>query len=216
MELHLTYNHKSQVPLPLQLAVGLCAEICRSAPQKSVAGICAGPRQPFISYIHELPLSQGYQGAKETEQGKVSRLRDEAIKAAEDKKEEEKKREEEEREKKPGKDGIRVRLKIFIFSSLLFLELLQVADAAEPADRAEDQRLCEAADVRERSRVGDVEEEEALPNFCIRFVFLLSLSFFSFLFLSLRRKKQYTLSASGLSSFFTFMLRAQICSKIAS
>ena len=58
-------------------------------------------------------LCQGYQGAKETEQGKVSRLRDEAIKAAEDKKEEEKKREEEEREKKPGKDGIRVRLKIF-------------------------------------------------------------------------------------------------------
>ena len=146
----------------------------------------------------------------------MSRLRDEAIKAAEDKKEEEKKREEEEREKKPGKDGIRVRLKIFIFSSLLILELLQVANAAEPADRAEDQRLCEAADVRERSRVGDVEEEEALPNFCIRFVFLLSLSFFSFLFLSLRRKKQYTLSASGLSSFFTFMLRAQICSKIAS
>ena len=43
----------------------------------------------------------------------MSRLRDEAIKAAEDKKEEEKKREEEEREKKPGKDGIRVRLKIF-------------------------------------------------------------------------------------------------------
>ena len=38
----------------------------------------------------------------------MSRLRDEAIKAAEDKKEEEKKREEEEREKKPGKDGIRV------------------------------------------------------------------------------------------------------------
>ena len=55
---------------------------------------------------------QGYQGAKETEQGKVSRLRDEAIKAAEDKKEEEKKREEEEREKKPGKDGIRVRLQM--------------------------------------------------------------------------------------------------------
>ena len=55
---------------------------------------------------------------------------------------------------------------------------VQAADAAEPADRAEDQRLCEAADVRKRSRVGDVEEEEALPNFCIRFVFLLSLSFF--------------------------------------
>ena len=146
----------------------------------------------------------------------MSRLRDEAIKAAEDKKEEEKKREEEEREKKPGKDGIRVRLKIVYYFSSLSLELLQVADAAEPADRAEDQRLCEAADVRERSRVGDVEEEEALPNFCIRFVFLLSLSFFSFLFLSLRRKKQYTISASGLSSFFTFMLRAQICSKIAS
>ena len=104
----------------------------------------------------------------------------------------------------------------FYYFSLLILELLQAADAAEPADRAEDQRLCEAADVRERSRVGDVEEEEALPNFCIRFVFLLSLSFFSFLFLSLRRKKQYTISASGLSSFFTFMLRAQICSKIAS
>ena len=146
----------------------------------------------------------------------MSRLRDEAIKAAEDKKEEEKKREEEEREKKPGKDGIRVRLKIVYYFSSLSLELLQVADAAEPADRAEDQRLCEAADVRERSRVGDVEEEEALPNFCIRFVFLLSLSFFFFLFLSLRRKKQYTISASGLSSFFTFMLRAQICSKIAS
>ena len=144
----------------------------------------------------------------------MSRLRDEAIKAAEDKKEEEKKREEEEREKKPGKDGIRVRLKIFCIYSIL--KLLQAADAAEPADRAEDQRLCEAADVRERSRVGDVEEEEALPNFCIRFVFLLSLSFFFFLFLSLRRKKQYTISASGLSSFFTFMLRAQICSKIAS
>ena len=62
-----------------------------------------------------LLLSQGYQGAKETEQGKVSRLRDEAIKAAEDKKEEEKKREEEEREKKPGKDGIRVRLKIVLY-----------------------------------------------------------------------------------------------------
>ena len=42
----------------------------------------------------------------------MSRLRDEAIKAAEDKKEEEKKREEEEREKKPGKDGIRVRLQM--------------------------------------------------------------------------------------------------------
>ena len=146
----------------------------------------------------------------------MSRLRDEAIKAAEDKKEEEKKREEEEREKKPGKDGIRVRLKIVYYFSSLSLELLQVADAAEPADRAEDQRLCEAADVRERSRVGDVEEEEALPNFCIRFVFLLSLSFFLFLFLPLRREKQYTISASGLSSFFTFMLRAQICSKIAS
>ena len=108
----------------------------------------------------------------------MSRLRDEAIKAAEDKKEEEKKREEEEREKKPGKDGIRVRLKIVYYFSSLSLELLQVADAAEPADRAEDQRLCEAADVRERSRVGDVEEEEALPNFCIRFVFLLSLLLF--------------------------------------
>ena len=113
----------------------------------------------------------------------MSRLRDEAIKAAEDKKEEEKKREEEEREKKPGKDGIRVRLKIVYYFSSLSLELLQVADAAEPADRAEDQRLCEAADVRERSRVGDVEEEEALPNFCIRFVFLLS--FFTFLLLFL-------------------------------
>ena len=66
----------------------------------------------------------------------------------------------------------------FYSPSLLILELLQAADAAEPADRAEDQRLCEAADVRERSRVGDVEEEEALPNFCIRFVFFLSLSFF--------------------------------------
>ena len=109
----------------------------------------------------------------------MSRLRDEAIKAAEDKKEEEKKREEEEREKKPGKDGIRVRLKIVYYFSSLSLELLQVADAAEPADRAEDQRLCEAADVRERSRVGDVEEEEALPNFCIRFVFILSLFHFS-------------------------------------
>ena len=110
----------------------------------------------------------------------MSRLRDEAIKAAEDKKEEEKKREEEEREKKPGKDGIRVRLKIcFCFYLYLILKLLQAADAAEPADRAEDERLCEAADVRERSRVGDVEEEEALPNFCIRFVFILSL--FSFL-----------------------------------
>ena len=205
----------TQVPLPLQLAVGLCAEICRSAPQKSSPGICARPSQPFISYIHLLPLSQGYQGAKETEQGKVSRLRDEAIKAAEDKKEEEKKREEEEREKKPGKDGIRVRLKIcFFFYLYLILKLLQAANAAEPADRAEDERLCEAADVRERSRVGDVEEEEALPNFCIRFVFLLSLSFF--FFLSVRRKKQYTISASGLSSFFTFMLRTQICSKIAS
>ena len=42
----------------------------------------------------------------------MSRLRDEAIKAAEDKKEEEKKREEEERDKKPGKDGIRVRLQM--------------------------------------------------------------------------------------------------------
>ena len=109
----------------------------------------------------------------------MSRLRDEAIKAAEDKKEEEKKREEEEREKKPGKDGIRVRLKIFTIFLILILELLQAADAAEPADRAEDERLCEAADVRERSRVGDVEEEEALPNFCIRFVFLLSLFHFS-------------------------------------
>ena len=110
----------------------------------------------------------------------MSRLRDEAIKAAEDKKEEEKKREEEEREKKPGKDGIRVRLKIcFCFDLYLILKFVQAADAAEPADRAEDERLCEAADVRERSRVGDVEEEEALPNFCIRFVFLLSLFHFS-------------------------------------
>ena len=65
---------------------------------------------PFLA-LPLIPL-QGYQGAKETEQGKVSRLRDEAIKAAEDKKEEEKKREEEEREKKPGKDGIRVRLQM--------------------------------------------------------------------------------------------------------
>ena len=104
----------------------------------------------------------------------MSRLRDEAIKAAEDKKEEEKKREEEEREKKPGKDGIRVRLKIcFCFYLYLILKLLQAADAAEPADRAEDERLCEAADVRERSPVGDVEEEKAIPNFCIRIVFLL-------------------------------------------
>ena len=109
----------------------------------------------------------------------MSRLRDEAIKAAEDKKEEEKKREEEEREKKPGKDGIRVRLKILTIFLILILKLLQAADAAEPADRAEDERLCEAADVRERSRVGDVEEEEALPNFCIRFVFRLSLFHFS-------------------------------------
>ena len=51
----------------------------------------------------------------------MSRLRDEAIKAAEDKKEEEKKREEEEREKKPGKDGIRVRLKIFTIFLYSFL-----------------------------------------------------------------------------------------------
>ena len=66
--------------------------------------------KPAFHFLYpRTPLSQGYQGAKETEKGKVSRLRDEAIKAVE-----EKKREEEEREKKPGKDGIRVRLKIFI------------------------------------------------------------------------------------------------------
>ena len=88
--------------------MGLRAEVCRTAPQKSAPG-------NFVaSVVFILPPTslQGYQGAKETEQGKVSRLRDEAIKAAEDKKEEEKKREEEEREKKPGKDGIRVRLQM--------------------------------------------------------------------------------------------------------
>ena len=87
--------------------MGLRAEVCRTTPQKSAPGICSlGSVQFYLSFL------QGYQGAKETEQGKVSRLRDEAIKAAEDKKEEEKKREEEEREKKPGKDGIRVRLQM--------------------------------------------------------------------------------------------------------
>ena len=87
--------------------MGLRAEVCRTTPQKSAPGICSlGSIQFYLSFL------QGYQGAKETEQGKVSRLRDEAIKAAEDKKEEEKKREEEEREKKPGKDGIRVRLQM--------------------------------------------------------------------------------------------------------
>jgi hypothetical protein len=49
--------------------------------------------------------------SKESEQGKVSRLREEAIKAAEAK-EVEKRTEEEEQDKKPGKDGIRVRLQM--------------------------------------------------------------------------------------------------------
>merc|ERR1712150_385883 len=42
------------------------------------------------------------------------------------------------------------------------------SNAAEQADRPEDQRLCEAADVRERPGAGDAEKEKALPNFCIR------------------------------------------------
>ena len=89
--------------------------------------------KPAFHFLYpRTPLSQGYQGAKETEKGKVSRLRDEAIKAAEEKKEEEKMREEEEREKKPGKDGIRVRLKIcFCFDLYLILKIVQAADAAE-------------------------------------------------------------------------------------
>ena len=58
-------------------------------------------------------MLQGYQGmSKESEQGKVSRLREEAIKAAEDKKEAEKQKEEDDKDKKPGKDGIRVRLQM--------------------------------------------------------------------------------------------------------
>ena len=54
----------------------------------------------------------------------------------------------------------------YIYSILKFF---QAADAAEPADRAEDERLCEAADVRERPGAGDAEKEKALSNFCIRF-----------------------------------------------
>jgi len=62
---------------------------------------------------HHKNLLQGYQGmSKESEQGKVSRLREEAIKAAEDKKEAEKQKEEDDKDKKPGKDGIRVRLQM--------------------------------------------------------------------------------------------------------
>ena len=48
---------------------------------------------------------------QEQEKGTVSRLREEATKAAKEKEEEEEK-EREEREKKPGKDGIRVRLQM--------------------------------------------------------------------------------------------------------
>ena len=43
------------------------------------------------------------------------------------------------------------------------------SNAAEQADRPEDQRLCEAADVRERPGAGDAEKEKALSNICIRF-----------------------------------------------
>merc|ERR1712034_246859 len=53
---------------------------------------------------HHKNLLQGYQTMPKEEQGKVSRLRDEANKAAEEK-------EKEERDK-PGKDGIRVRLQM--------------------------------------------------------------------------------------------------------
>ena len=139
----------------------------------------------------------------------MSRLRDEAIKAAEDKKEEEKKREEEEREKKPGKDGIRVRLKIFnilldLFLNCCRLQMLQNRLTVQKTSDSVKQLMFERDLELEMLRRKKHYQTSA------------SGLYFFFLFLSLRRKKQYTISASGLSSFFTFMLRAQICSKIAS
>ena len=145
----------------------------------------------------------------------MSRLRDEAIKAAEDKKEEEKKREEEEREKKPGKDGIRVRLKIFTillysFLNCCRLQMLQNRLTVQKTSDSVKQLMFERDLELEMLRRKKHYQTSASG---LSFFFLF---FFFFLFLSLRRKKQYTISASGLSSFFTFMSRAQICSKIAS
>ena len=137
----------------------------------------------------------------------MSRLRDEAIKAAEDKKEEEKKREEEEREKKPGKDGIRVRLKIFTLLPYSFLnccrlQMLQnrltVQKTSDSVKQLMFERDLELEMLRRKKHyqtsasglsffflffivllfllllsLSFIEKEKAIPNFCIRIVFLL-------------------------------------------